>query len=154
MAAGMALAACGGSDGASTNQGLLSTEYRRLDGSATTLQATAAGRPMVVNFFASWCAPCMQEMPDFEKVHQAYTDRVLFVGIATQDSAAKATDVVQKTGVTYDVGLDPDGLLFTKSGGLGMPTTVIVTADGKIADTHSGALDAAKLEGMLDKVLR
>ncbi len=148
----LSVAACSGSSGESTNAALLGTSYQRLDGSSTDL-AAFTGRPVVVNFFASWCAPCKAEMPDFETVHKEYAGRVTFVGIATQDSLAKATEVVQQTGVTYSIGLDPDGLLFTKSGGLGMPTTVILTADGKVADTHSGALDAGKLRSLIDKAI-
>ena len=148
----LATAGCGGDSGGSTNAKLLGTSYQRLDGSSTDL-ASYDGRPVVVNFFASWCAPCKAEMPDFEQVHQEYRDRVTFLGIATQDTAAKATEIVRQTGVTYDIGLDPDGLLFTTSGGLGMPTTVILTADGKVADTHSGALDAGKLRSLIDKAL-
>jgi thiol-disulfide isomerase/thioredoxin len=151
--AALLLAACtGGGSGGTINNALVTTEYQTFDGSRTTL-ASLRGRPVVVNFFASWCAPCKVEMPDFEKVHKEYADRVLFVGIATQDSAAKVTDVVKQTGITYAIGLDPDGLLFTKSGGLGMPTTVVLTADGKVADTHTGALDASTLRAKLDKVL-
>ncbi len=151
--AALTLAACtGGDSGGKTNTALVTTEYAKPDGGRTTL-ASLKGRPVVVNFFASWCAPCKLEMPDFEKVHQEYADRVVFVGIATQDSATKANEVVQQTGITYAIGLDPDGLLFTKTGGLGMPTTVLLTADGKVADVHTGALDAAKLREKLDKVL-
>jgi hypothetical protein len=69
----------------------------------------------------------------------------------TQETAAEGRKLVEKTGITYPVGLDPDGAMFTAFGGLGMPTTVLLRADGTIAEVHSGALTAEKLRAMIDK---
>ncbi len=142
--------ACGGGSG-TTDPSLLQTPFAMLDDGAPTRLTTYAGRPVLVNFFASWCAPCVAEMPDLEIVHQEYRDRVVFLGIDTQEKAEDGRRIVAKTGITYPVGLDPDGELFTTSGGLGMPTTVLIRADGSIADRHSGALTADKLRAMIDK---
>ncbi len=73
-----------------------------LDGSTGSL-ADYRGRPLVVNFFASWCAPCLAEMPGFEQVHQDLGDQVAFLGVNLQDRVADGQRVVDQTGVTYDI---------------------------------------------------
>jgi len=107
------------------------------------------GRPMVVNFFASWCVPCVREMPDFEAVHQELGDRVAFVGIDVQDSLDDAQELVDDTGVTYDLALDPSGDLLSAIGGIQMPTTALVDADGVVIELVNGAMDADDLRGKL-----
>lgn len=145
------LSACssGGSDDTLDNA-LLTTPYELLEGGNSSL-GTHVGKPMLVNFFASWCAPCVAEMPDLEALHQEYGDRVVFIGLDTQETAEAGRKIVQKTGVTYEIGRDPDGAMFTAFGGLGMPTTVLIRPDRTIAERHSGALSADRLRSMIDK---
>lgn len=103
--------------------------------------------PMVVNFWASWCAPCVAELPDLQAVSQRAGDRVTFVGVNTQDTPATAADLADQSGITYDLVRDPDGTLFRAFGVLGMPSTFYVAADGTIVDRHTGLLTA---EALLD----
>jgi thiol-disulfide isomerase/thioredoxin len=112
-----------------------------------------AGRPAVVNFFASWCAPCVQEMPDFEDVHREYGDVVAFVGLAERESAEDSLEIVASTGVTYDIGRDPGGDVLAAFQGLAMPTTVFIAADGTITSLHSGALSAGDLRRTVEAQL-
>ena len=106
--------------------------------------------PVVVNFFASWCVPCIDEMPAFEAVHRSLGDRVTFVGMANRDTAEQALGTVEATGVTYPTYDDPDASALTYFGGLGMPTTVFIDASGEVVDVHSGPLTEAELRGRLD----
>jgi thiol-disulfide isomerase/thioredoxin len=98
------------------------------------------GTPLVVNFWASWCPPCIAEMPDLEAVHQLADGRVTFVGINTQDTQERAGELVQQTGVTYDLVRDPDAALFQAFGVFAMPTTFYVDAAGNVVARHSGLL--------------
>ena len=108
------------------------------------------GTPMVVNFWASWCPACIAEMPDFQSVSDAFADQVEFLGLNMQDpNRAGAERLVQETGVTYLLGVDPDGALFAEFGGIGMPTTVFVDSQGNIVDRHSGVLSAESLESRI-----
>ena len=97
-----------------------------------------AGCPLVINFFASWCVPCVTEMPEFEQFWNQYGEQVAVIGLAVEQ-AEPAREIVAETGVTYLVGLDENDL-FIELGGLGMPTTVFVSAEGVRLNSHSGIL--------------
>jgi cytochrome c biogenesis protein CcmG, thiol:disulfide interchange protein DsbE len=119
-------------------------------GDDRTLGELMGTTPVVVNFFASWCAPCVDEMPAFEDVHQALGDQVSFVGLANQDSHDDALATVAATGVTYPTFDDPDASALTYFGGLTMPTTVFIDAEGEVVDVNSGPLTEAELRAKLD----
>jgi cytochrome c biogenesis protein CcmG, thiol:disulfide interchange protein DsbE len=112
------------------------------------------GRPLVLNFFAEWCAPCVAEMPDFETVHQEAGDEIAFLGLSTLETADKALDLIERTGVTYDVARDAQGEAFEYFGGHSMPTTVFIDATGVVVEVHSGALTADQLRDRIDRLLR
>ena len=97
------------------------------------------GCPLIVNFFASWCVPCVTEMPDFERFWNASGTTVAVLGLAANDRLEDAIETVSERGVTYPTGLD-EGELFIDFGGLGMPTTVFISPEGEILETHSGLL--------------
>ncbi|MGH9249843.1 MAG: TlpA family protein disulfide reductase [Acidimicrobiales bacterium] len=129
--------------------GLPSLEVEMADGTTVALTDVADGKPLVLNFFASWCAPCRAEMPDFAAVHRDVGDRVSFLGLAMQDTKDAGAELVELTGVAYPWGLDPTGEVFAALGGFAMPTTVYVTADGEIAGTDSGAISESQLRDRL-----
>lgn len=110
------------------------------DGSAGSLSGYA-GCALLVNFFASWCSPCVAEMPDFEEFWQRHGHQVAVLGLARNDSVADATQMIAATGVTYPTGID-DADLYEAFGALGMPTTVFVSPDGAILDVYSGLMTA------------
>ena len=111
-----------------------------------------SGTPTVVNFFASWCAPCRAEMPDFERVSQEVAGRVAFVGINTGETdVAAARQLVVDTGVTYTTLLGDDGSIFQAVGGLAMPTTAFVDATGAVVEVHSGILTVQALRDRIEE---
>jgi cytochrome c biogenesis protein CcmG, thiol:disulfide interchange protein DsbE len=124
--------------------------YMNFDGSEANT-AGYLGTPLVINFFAEWCPPCVAEMPAFEAVHQERQDEVAFLGISTQESTEDAQAIIDSTGITYDVGRDPDGEMFATFGGTAMPTTALVDENGTVVDVHSGALTADELREWLDE---
>jgi thiol-disulfide isomerase/thioredoxin len=110
------------------------------------------GTPLVVNFFASWCAPCVSEMPDFQVVSQEFGDEVQFLGVNFQDSREAGEEIVDRTGVTYLLASD-NGDLLNAFEGLSMPTTAFITADGQLVRVHSGALTAEALTTAINETL-
>jgi cytochrome c biogenesis protein CcmG/thiol:disulfide interchange protein DsbE len=113
--------------------------------------ADYAGRPIVVNFFASTCAPCVQEMPDIESVKRDVGEEVAFIGVATNDRVDDAIERAEETGVTWDLANDPRGDFITQVGGVILPTTVLVDAESRIAEVHGGQIDAGELRDLLEE---
>lgn len=108
------------------------------------------GTPAVVNFFGSWCVPCVEEMPAFERVHQALGEQVTFLGMSNRErSPEDALAIVESTGVTYPTFDDPDASALTYFGGLGMPTTVFIDPAGNVVDVHTGPLTEAELQAKI-----
>ena len=106
-----------------------------------------SGQPLIINFFASWCTPCVQEMPDFEKIHQKFGDEVTILGLAIE-GITQAQQIVNTTGVTYRTGIDDHDLL-AEFGGIAMPTTIFVSIEGLIVDRYSGVLTYENLRNKL-----
>lgn len=130
----------------------LTVPFTTQDGGEQTLAEVIEG-PTVVNFFASWCPPCVKEMPDFQDVSEELAGRVAFFGLAVNDRPEDARRIVDQTGVTYDWGRDVEGRVANAAGALNMPTTMFVDADGEVVEVHSGALDADELRALIDEHL-
>jgi thiol-disulfide isomerase/thioredoxin len=126
-------------------------EFERFDGTKATF-ADYKGTPLVVNFFASWCAPCVREMPDLQKVHSELGDKVAFLGMNNQDRASDGEAIAKQAGVTYDLARDPKGDFLSAFGGIVMPTTVFISADGKVLEVHNGAFSADDLRSEVHKL--
>ncbi|MCL1594148.1 MAG: TlpA family protein disulfide reductase [Actinomycetia bacterium] len=118
------------------------------DGNAMTI-SELEGQPVVVNFWASWCAPCLAEMPGFERVYQSHRDSVQFLGVNLTDDLDPALQVVAETGVTYPLARDTQGETFTAFGGFGMPTTVFLDESGGVIEMYTGELTAGELEARI-----
>jgi cytochrome c biogenesis protein CcmG, thiol:disulfide interchange protein DsbE len=118
-------------------------------GDDRSLGELIGSRPVVVNFFASWCVPCIDEMPAFERVHRSLAGQVAFVGMANRDAPEDALATVETTGVTYPTFDDPDASALTYFGGLTMPTTVFIDAAGEVVDVNSGPLTEDELRARI-----
>ena len=122
--------------------------FRYFDGSEGS-PADFAGTPTVINFWASWCAPCVVELPAFEAVHRELHPQVAFLGLNVGDEPGAARALVERTGVTYLLATDPDSTIFQTFGGIGMPTTVLVDADGIIVTMIASRLRAQDLRSLI-----
>ncbi len=120
------------------------------DGETITL-ADYDGTPLVVNFFAAWCAPCRSEMPEFEAVHQALDGEVAIVGVSRDSTVGAWQGLVEETGITFDTLYEGqvDGLYRAVEGTF-MPTTAFIDGDGEVVHVVAGTLDAERLEELID----
>jgi thiol-disulfide isomerase/thioredoxin len=120
-----------------------------LEGEGRVDYRELADRPLVINFFASWCPACIAEMPGFEEVHQRLDGRVGFLGVSQSDSRSASVDLANETAITYPTAYDASGAFFRAVGAVGMPTTMFVLPGGRIVDVHVGAIDPATLESLI-----
>jgi cytochrome c biogenesis protein CcmG/thiol:disulfide interchange protein DsbE len=109
------------------------------DTSAVSL-AKVRGTPMVVNVWASWCPPCIEELPLLEKVSRALDGEVDFIGINIEDDATKALQLMQDFGISYPSVIDRSGDTRAPLKIPGPPVTYFVTAQGVIAGRWDGAI--------------
>ena len=111
------------------------------------------GKLLVVNFWATWCLPCREEMPGFSRLHNKYSAKgVQFVGIAF-DSADKVSEFASQAPVSYPL-LIANGSLMTLTAALGdaaggLPFTVVIGRDGSLLQTRLGLWKEAALEAIL-----
>ena len=125
-----------------------------LDGSALSL-SDLRGRIVVVNFWATWCPPCEEELPDLQAVWTGYQGQgVTLVGIAFQEEEAEVREMVSRFGLTYPLGLDVGGRTATAYGITGVPETFVVDGTGQVAYVHVGPVTAERLREELDSLLR
>lgn len=138
-------------DGRSSPAGELLPDvaFATLAGEQTSLAAVADQRGLVINFFASWCAPCLEELPEFQATYADHRDEVGFLGVNLQDSPDAARGLVDRFGLSYPIGVDPQGELFSALGGYVMPTTVFVRPDGTVAEVYGGELSGEQLRDRL-----
>ena len=115
------------------------------DESSTITLAGLRGRPVVLNFWASWCVPCRKELPAFQAVYRRMGGEVAFLGINHQDGRVDALKLLRDMGVRYPSGFDPGGEVAQAYGLYGMPTTVFVSAEGRIVATRTGEMSASQL---------
>lgn len=124
------------------------------DGTKFTLSRhlSGDGRPIVMNFWASWCVPCREEMPTLDAVGLRRPD-VLVLGVAVRDTEGEARAFAAEVGVGYPLGIDTDGTILELYPILGLPTTWFIAADGRIATIRAGLLDQDEFERLIDQHL-
>jgi thiol-disulfide isomerase/thioredoxin len=123
-----------------------------LNGGAISLD-NLRGKPSVINFWASWCGPCVDELPEFEEVWRRYRGKVNFLAVATNDSRERVVEFVRQHHLTMPVAVDRGEAVAGKFRYYGLPTTVLLTAEGKIADTNTGPLPGSLLEEKIKDLL-
>jgi cytochrome c biogenesis protein CcmG/thiol:disulfide interchange protein DsbE len=110
------------------------------------LMSELVGRPVVINFWASWCTPCRAEAAGFERTWRGYEGRgVVFVGIDIQDSEADARSYLEEFNVTYPNGRDENGKITVDYGVVGLPVTFFVSKEGVIERRWVGAIPESRL---------
>jgi cytochrome c biogenesis protein CcmG/thiol:disulfide interchange protein DsbE len=117
-----------------------------LDGNPVRL-ADLRGRPVIVNFWASWCGPCVEEFPlllDAAERHEA--DGLRIVGIVYQDRSEAARSFMERTGATWPATMDPGERVASAYGILAPPETFFIGRDGTIVARQIGQFSAASLD--------
>ncbi|MCQ2417589.1 MAG: TlpA family protein disulfide reductase [Oscillospiraceae bacterium] len=131
-----------------------------LNGGGSFTLSDAKGKVVLINFWATWCGPCCEEMPAFERINGEFSDKVQIVAINSSDSQTTVKQFVKENGYSFPIAYDPDykvGALYPTSG---IPYTIVVNPDGIISNTFLGARSATEqyaiykqaIEDALDEV--
>ncbi len=116
------------------------------DGEACNL-SDYFGRPIVMNFWASWCSPCKAEMPHFEEAYKEHTDvTFLMVNMTSGDNREDAEALIKKEGYTFPILFDTDGDAAMTYGATSLPMTLFIDENGRFVTYAVGMLDKATLE--------
>lgn len=118
-----------------------------------SLLAELHGKPVVVNFWGSWCGPCRQEAPHLAAASRTYQGRVQFLGVDVTDFRTPARAFIRQFGWTYPSVFDPTGAIRSSFGLVGAPHTMIFDANGNRTFLRSGPVDQQMLESEINKVL-
>ena len=111
---------------------------RTLDGPNLRLQEQR-GRVVLVNFWATWCAPCRQEMPHLSKLYDKYgSSGFVLLGVNVDDDTKNAVELATKLGLKFPVSLDSDKKVSRLYDLSAMPSTVLIDREGKVRFVHRG----------------
>lgn len=114
------------------------------------------GKPRVVNFWASWCAPCRYEAPLLEAAWREHGDDVLIVGVQTQDKGKRAEGraFISEFNLSFPNVIDDNSSVFIDYGVFGVPETFFIRRDGTLAYKHTGQLTAEVLDTQLGALVQ
>lgn len=115
--------------------------------------SSLAGKPFVLNVWATWCAPCAREQPALRQLANTYNGRVGFLGINYRDDAAAAKAWVEQFGVPYPSLTDPSGKYAADLAFPFLPDTYVVDSTGSIRYVVFGETSQQQLTGLIDSLL-
>lgn len=132
----------------------VSQPLRDLDGDVIDL-ADLRGKPVWINFFASWCPPCQEETPVLRDTYETYADDGLeLVAVSVQETtAADVAAFAERYSLPYTIGFDATSAVFNAYAGFGLPTHVFIDADGVIRHLRYGPIDRETAAAIIEPLL-
>ncbi len=125
-----------------------------LDGNLIDLESFR-GQPVILNFWATWCAPCRQEMPALQAVYDAYqADELVILAVNAQESHQDVTDFFNELDLTFTPLLDYEGEIINLYSIFNFPTTYFVDEAGRVTAVHRGQLSEEQIATYLDATLQ
>lgn len=111
------------------------------------------GQKVIINFWASWCAPCKAEMPDIQRVYDAHReDGLVVLAVNREEDLATIQQFVAEVGISFPVVANMDGDISQQYGALGLPTTFFINTDGTVSSFRKGIMDEAFILEQLDQL--
>lgn len=147
--------AAGNGPGPGLGQAAPELALKGLDGRTYRLQDWRGEKPVVVNFWASWCPPCELEAPDLVYLSEKYQDEVVFLGVnlTNRDTLADAKAFVERHGYRFPVLLDEKGIAGRDWQVVSIPTTYFIDRNGTVQYKLYGVTTRGRLEAMVQKLL-
>jgi len=150
------LAGCAGAGGVggvkATTKAAPDIKVTLVSGGEATL-SSFKGRPVVLCFGASWCPHCLHEMPNLQQVHEKYKDDVVILLVLSKSPEDEVRSIVEKKGLTFPVGMDPDSEAKKAYGVTGIPMSFFIDRQGNIRDDYFGSLEPSTLTDKIEDLL-
>lgn len=121
------------------------------DGNAVML-SDSEGKPVILNFWATWCGYCIQEMPDIEEAFKEHGDEIQFLIVNTDDGIEKGEAFIKNKGYTFPTYYDLEYSAAITYGISGIPRTIAIDKDGNIKYNRSGMIDSDALESIINMI--
>lgn len=131
---------------APTEEPLLAADFSMiaLDGDNVTL-SELRGKWVLVNFWATWCAPCIDEMPALQLFADSHADQAVVLGVNMREETGAVADFLTRVGVTYPILLSPNDETLLAYQVYGLPTTWLIAPDGTAVFNRPGVVDVEQL---------
>lgn len=135
----------------------MAPDFTVLDGEGNRVSLSDfLGKPVIVNFWATWCGPCKNEMPEFEEVYAEYGEQIHFLMInctdGTRDTVESVRDFIKENGYTFPVYYDTESSAAVTYGVSGIPMTFFIDAEGHAVAYAQGSLDRETLLKGIDMI--
>lgn len=124
-----------------------------LNGESTSIAELNQGKPLYLNFWASWCGPCVSELPDVDALAHEYGDRITFAAVSVDDNAADARAYIERAGLTLNVYTGDINTLNSGYDLSAIPVSVLIDQNGNILAKRVGSMSKAELEEFLQPAL-
>ena len=126
----------------------------RFDGKQTSIQELHKDKPLYLNFWASWCGPCVHEMPHIDSLAQKYGDKINFAAVSVDEEPGDAKALVQRSGFQMAFYTADNNALSNAYGINAIPVSLLISKDGKILAKVVGGMSASELEEFLQPALK
>ncbi len=125
---------------------------QRADGTRVQL-SDLRGTPVFLNFWATWCTFCKEEMPDMQRIAEEYDGRIIVLGVNVGESAATGSAFADRNGITYDLVYDADQEVTRGYAIRAMPTSYFIDANGTVVDAQFGFMTFTTMQEKVVKLL-
>ncbi len=127
---------------------------KRLDNNTTVSLSDFKGRPVVLNFWSTWCGPCKMEHPHLEAGAREFQDRVTFLGMVFEDTEENTRRFITETPTSFTQLFDPKSTVAVDYGVSGVPETYFIDAQGTIRGKYVGPINVRTLRARVQELLK